>query len=150
MDIPQNTMAVNMSPIAGIPDSVWLNHVVPFLDRSGLTAFGYDVDACLKWRIPPLSLFVNPGFAEHLGQLRRDWLSSKGVKTVTADDVMISFVFMHWGGNNHSGFVMHTVCYRAAFDPKVWRVDRFLRYYRYYANGEPTCLTTQTERRGLP
>lgn len=44
------------SPIAGVPDSVWLNHVVPFLDRSGLTAFGFTLDMCRARGIFPRPL----------------------------------------------------------------------------------------------
>jgi hypothetical protein len=66
-----------------------------------------------------------------------------------ADDVMNQATFMHWGDydHEHAGFTMHSVCYRTDFNPKVWRVDRVLRYYRYDASGEPACLTTQCERR---
>ena len=44
------------SPIAGVPDSVWLNHVVPFLDRSALTAFGFTLDSCRALGILPRPL----------------------------------------------------------------------------------------------
>ncbi len=128
-----------------------VRHIVSFVaDRQVRCALGYDVDACIKWRIPPLPLFVHFGFTEHLGQLQLDWLSPNGVRTVTADDVMIRCVFMHYGIDytNHPGFVMQTVCYRTDFNPKVWRVDRVLRYYRYDTNevDAPACMTTQCER----
>lgn len=127
-----------------------VRHVLRFVaDRNVRCVAGYDVDACIKWRIPPPPLDDNSDFAEHLGQLRRDWLSSNGVKTMTADDVKIYSVFMHWGDNDptgHAGFVMHSVSYRTDFNPQVWRVDRVLRYYRYDEHGEPACLTLQCER----
>lgn len=127
-----------------------VRHVVAFVpDRQVRCAMGYNVDACIKYRIPPPRLDNNPEFEGHLGQLWCDWLSPNGVKTMTADDVMIRSVFMHWGDldpTGHTGFVMHSVCYRAEFNSKVWRVDRVLRYYRYFESAGPMCFTTECER----
>jgi hypothetical protein len=47
---------VTSSPIAGIPDSVWLNHIVPFLSRAQLTAFGFTLDVCRALGIVPRPL----------------------------------------------------------------------------------------------
>lgn len=127
-----------------------VRHVVAFVpDREVRCAMGYDVDACIKWRIPALPLPDHPEFKVRLGQLWCDWLSPNGVKTMTADDVMIRFEFMHWGDNDptgHAGFMIHTVSYRTEFNPKIWRVDRVLRYYRYDENGAPACKLTVAEK----
>jgi hypothetical protein len=126
-----------------------VRHVLRFVaDRRVRCAIGYDVDACIKWRIPPPPLHENPEFEGHLDRVRRGWLSGNGVRTV-AGDVMNQATFMHWGDydHEHAGFTMHSVCYRSDFNPKVWRVDRVLQYYRYNAEGVPACVTTQCERR---
>jgi hypothetical protein len=127
-----------------------VRHVVSFVsDRQVRLFMGYDVGTCIKWRIPPPPLDDNPEFEGRLDRLRRAWLSGNGVRTITEDDVMNHATFMHWGDydHEHAGFMMHSVCYRSDFNPKVWRVDRVLRYYRYDAEEAPACLTTQCQMR---
>ncbi len=60
-----------------IPYSLWSYHVLPFLDRAQLTAFGYTIDACRTLGIPPRSL--DPAvFTARLHQVyefrSNDWL----------------------------------------------------------------------------
>lgn len=139
-----------MSPV--LSDDL-VRHVLRFVpDRQVRCALGYNMDACIKWRIPPPPLQDNPELEGHLDRLWCDWLSPNGVRKITADDVMIYFMFIHWGEyhTGDAGSVMHSVSYRSDFNPKVWRVDRVLRYYRYDEHGEPGCLTLQCERSVRP
>lgn len=50
------TGCVIRSPIAGVPDSVWVNHVVPYLSRAQLTVFGFSLDSCRALGISPRPL----------------------------------------------------------------------------------------------
>lgn len=115
-------------------------------DRKTRSALGYGVDACIRWRIPPPPLPDNPQFKTKLEQLRRAWLTSDGLKTVTAEGARIRSNFLHWGtDDDHAGFVLHTVTYRV--NSTIFRVDRVHRYYRFDANGNPACITTTCEKR---
>lgn len=130
-----------------------VRHVVSFVpDRKTRSALGYDVDACIRWRIPPPPLPDNPQFKNQLAMLRRVWLSCNGVRTVTADDVQIRSNFMCWSDydRDHTGFAMHTVSYRDRVNSKLWHVNKSIRYYRYYnGTGAPACFVTLCGTREL-
>lgn len=116
-----------------------MRHVVSFVaDRHVRCALGYDVDACIKWRIPPLPLSVNETFVAILDVLRFNWLPPNGVFTITADDVLIRSEFIPYHGPRYSPGpgVVHTIYYRNESNAKLWRVSKVLKYYRHdYSTG---------------
>ena len=125
-----------------LPEDV-VRHVMCFASRLERAHAGYDVDRCIRDKIPPHPLAVNREFLTNLTNLRLAWLQGT-VRKVFED--ASTRVVMHWIDVNGDEVFSMTVQHSHQQNPRIWRVARVM-IYLVDADGHPYCDTVYTQMR---
>lgn len=123
--------------------------VVSFVrDRETRSIMGYSWDTCLKWKIPPARLCIDPAFKKHLNALRQRWLRH-GVVWDSDDGLVRIRLFVREDSfrmacSVHTGPITSRVrrVYNVTWDENYHFRQMLQIYHNVDAHGRPALFTT--------